>query len=196
MRAQRRALADERCPVRARRRRRPPGRCRPAARPTRAGRVHPQVIEVMRELGVDLFDRRSQRLFRELAERAGVVVTMGCGDACPYIPGKGYLDRDLQDPRGRPIGGCPRHPRRHPAPGHGARARTRQPGLTGGPARRLPRAVVAARPAEAPPRPRTRRHVAAGFAPRADRRVGLACAALPRPDLRVCALDGERLYRR
>jgi protein-tyrosine-phosphatase len=67
------------------------------------GRVHPQVVEVMRELDVDLSDRRPQRLSRELAERADVVVTMGCGDACPYIPGKRYLDWELEDPKGRPV---------------------------------------------------------------------------------------------
>jgi protein-tyrosine-phosphatase len=62
------------------------------------GRVHPQVVEAMRELGIDLSDRRPERLTTELAERADVVVTMGCGDACPYIPGKRYLDWDLPDP--------------------------------------------------------------------------------------------------
>ena len=66
------------------------------------GHVHPEVIEVMRELGIDLSDRRPQRLSRELAEQADVVVTMGCGDACPFIPGKRYIDWDLPDPRGRP----------------------------------------------------------------------------------------------
>ena len=67
------------------------------------GRVHPQVVEAMRELGVDLSGRRPRRLTRELAEEADVVVTMGCGDACPYIPGKRYLDWELDDPKGRPI---------------------------------------------------------------------------------------------
>jgi protein-tyrosine-phosphatase len=62
------------------------------------GRVHPQVVAVMRELGIDLADRRPRRLTTELAERADVVVTMGCGDACPYIPGRRYLDWDLPDP--------------------------------------------------------------------------------------------------
>ena len=57
----------------------------------------------MRELGIDLSDRRPQRLSRVLAEQADVVVTMGCGDACPFIPGKRYLDWDLPDPKGRPI---------------------------------------------------------------------------------------------
>jgi arsenate reductase len=68
-----------------------------------AERVHPEVIRVMGELGIDLSDRRPQLLTHELADQADVVVTMGCGDACPYIPGKRYLDWDLADPKGRPI---------------------------------------------------------------------------------------------
>jgi arsenate reductase (thioredoxin) len=70
---------------------------------TPADRVHPEVIEVMRELDIDLADRRPQLLTRELAERADVVVTMGCGDECPFIPGKRYIDWELHDPQGRPI---------------------------------------------------------------------------------------------
>jgi arsenate reductase (thioredoxin) len=66
-------------------------------------RVHPEVIEVMNELDIDLADRTPQLLTRELAERADLVITMGCGDQCPYIPGKRYLDWDLPDPKGRPI---------------------------------------------------------------------------------------------
>jgi len=66
-------------------------------------RVHPEVVTVMRELGIDLAERRPKRLTRELAERAEIVVTMGCGDRCPYIPGKRYLDWQLPDPRGRPL---------------------------------------------------------------------------------------------
>jgi protein-tyrosine-phosphatase len=66
-------------------------------------RVHPEVVEVMGELGVDLAGRRPQLLTRELAERADVVVTMGCGDQCPVIPGKRYIDWDLPDPKGRPV---------------------------------------------------------------------------------------------
>jgi arsenate reductase len=58
---------------------------------------------VMRELGVDLADRRPRLLTRELAADADIVVTMGCGDECPYIPGKRYIDWDLPDPKGRPI---------------------------------------------------------------------------------------------
>jgi arsenate reductase len=66
------------------------------------GQVHPQVIDVMNELGIDVSDRRPQRLTDELAQQAHVVVTLGCGDACPFIPGKRYLDWDLPDPQGRP----------------------------------------------------------------------------------------------
>jgi arsenate reductase (thioredoxin) len=67
------------------------------------GRVHPEVVAAMREHGIDLSDRRPHRLDQAAAEWADVVVTMGCGDACPYIPGKRYLDWDLPDPKGRPL---------------------------------------------------------------------------------------------
>jgi protein-tyrosine-phosphatase len=65
--------------------------------------VHPEVVEVMNELEIDLSGRVPQRLTRELAERADVVVTMGCGDSCPYIPGKRYVDWDLPDPKGQAV---------------------------------------------------------------------------------------------
>ena len=68
-----------------------------------AERVHPEVVEVMRELEIDLSGRTPRALTRELAERADVVVTMGCGDECPYIPGKRYVDWELEDPKGRSI---------------------------------------------------------------------------------------------
>jgi arsenate reductase len=67
------------------------------------GHVHPEVVEVMKEIGIDLSDRRPQRLSTELSQRADVVVTMGCGDTCPYIPGKRYIDWDLPDPKGQSI---------------------------------------------------------------------------------------------
>jgi protein-tyrosine-phosphatase len=70
---------------------------------TPAEHVHPEVVEVMRELGIDLADREPQLLTRELARQADVVVTMGCGDQCPFIPGKRYIDWDLADPKGRPL---------------------------------------------------------------------------------------------
>jgi arsenate reductase (thioredoxin) len=66
-------------------------------------RVHPEVVEVMNEIDIDLARRTPQKLTNDLAEWADVVVTMGCGDACPYIPGKRYLDWELPDPKGRPV---------------------------------------------------------------------------------------------
>jgi arsenate reductase len=70
---------------------------------TPGDRVHPEVVEAMRELGVDLADRTPRKLTAADAEWADVVVTMGCGDECPYIPGKRYLDWELEDPKGRPL---------------------------------------------------------------------------------------------
>ena len=70
---------------------------------TPADHVHPEVVAAMRELGIDLDDRKPQLLSRELAEQADVVVTMGCGDECPFIPSKRYIDWDLPDPHGQPI---------------------------------------------------------------------------------------------
>lgn len=70
---------------------------------TPGDRVHPEVVTVMDELGIDLRGRTPQLLTTELAERADVVVTMGCGDSCPYIPGKRYLDWDLPDPKGQAL---------------------------------------------------------------------------------------------
>jgi len=71
---------------------------------TPGDRVHPVVTEAMNELGIDLADRTPRKLTTADAEWADVVVTMGCGDECPYIPGKRYLDWELEDPKGRPIG--------------------------------------------------------------------------------------------
>lgn len=70
---------------------------------TPAAQVHPEVVEAMRELGIDLAERTPQLLTQALAAQADVVVTMGCGDECPLIPGKRYIDWDLPDPKGRPI---------------------------------------------------------------------------------------------
>ena len=69
---------------------------------TPGDRVHDEVVAVMREVGIDLSERTPRVLTQELAEWADVVVTMGCGDACPYIPGKRYVDWDLPDPKGMP----------------------------------------------------------------------------------------------
>lgn len=70
---------------------------------TPAGAIHPEVIEVLGEIGVDLAGKRPAGLTRDLVEWADVVVTMGCGDACPYIPGKRYVEWNLVDPAGRPL---------------------------------------------------------------------------------------------
>ena len=70
-----------------------------------AGGPHPEVIEAMREIGIDVASPRPRRLTTELAAQADAVVTMGCGDACPVIPGKPQLrlDWDLPDPKDRPL---------------------------------------------------------------------------------------------
>jgi arsenate reductase len=70
---------------------------------TPAERVHPEVAAAMRELGLEIGDRRPRRLTTEDAEWADVVVTMGCGDECPYVPGRRYVDWDLPDPEGQPL---------------------------------------------------------------------------------------------
>jgi arsenate reductase (thioredoxin) len=68
-----------------------------------AERVHPEVVEVLREVGLEVGDRRPRGLSREDVEWAELVVTMGCGDACPVLPGKRYVDWNLPDPSGRPL---------------------------------------------------------------------------------------------
>ena len=68
-----------------------------------AEHVHPEVAEVMLERGIDLAGHIPHKLDRSDAEWADVVVTMGCGDACPVIPGKRYEDWELDDPAGRPL---------------------------------------------------------------------------------------------
>lgn len=70
---------------------------------TPARQVHPEVVRVMRELNLDLSARTPKPLTDELARWADVVVTMGCGDQCPYIPGKRYIDWELTDPHGLPV---------------------------------------------------------------------------------------------
>ena len=68
-----------------------------------AMQVHPEVIEVMREMGIDLASAKPQKLTPELARTASVLVTMGCGEACPYIPGLRIVDWALPDPKGRSL---------------------------------------------------------------------------------------------
>ena len=66
-------------------------------------RVHPSVVEVMREIGIDLASVRPQKLTVELARQAQVLVTMGCGDACPFVPGAKVEDWPLEDPKGQSL---------------------------------------------------------------------------------------------
>lgn len=68
-----------------------------------ASRVHPGVVAAMREVGIDLEGRAPQLLTNQLAQWADVVITMGCGDACPVIPGKRYIDWELRDPKDLPL---------------------------------------------------------------------------------------------
>jgi len=65
--------------------------------------VHPEVVTTMRELGIDLAEARPTLLTEELARGASLLVTMGCGEACPVIPGVPREDWPLDDPKGRPI---------------------------------------------------------------------------------------------
>jgi arsenate reductase len=79
-----------------------------AARALSAGtdpgpRVHPEVVAVMKERGIDVANAQPQKLTTELAQQAQVLVTMGCGDACPYVPGARLEDWPVQDPKGQPI---------------------------------------------------------------------------------------------
>ena len=67
-----------------------------------ASEVHPPVVEVMREVGIELGGRTPHKLSQGDVEWADLVVTMGCGDACPVLPGKRYLDWNLPDPAGMP----------------------------------------------------------------------------------------------
>jgi protein-tyrosine-phosphatase len=68
-----------------------------------ATHVHPAVVEVMREVGVDLSQAKPQKLTADLAEGAEMLVTMGCGDECPYVPGARRADWPLPDPKGLPL---------------------------------------------------------------------------------------------
>ena len=66
-------------------------------------RVHPEVLAVMQEMGIDLRDARPQKLTEELAKQAQLLITMGCGDKCPYVPGLNRDDWPLRDPKGLPL---------------------------------------------------------------------------------------------
>ena len=81
---------------------------RDAARAISAGtepgtRVHPEVVAAMREVGIELASEQPQKLTAELAAGAALLVTMGCGEACPYVPGLRRLDWPLEDPKGKSV---------------------------------------------------------------------------------------------
>jgi arsenate reductase len=66
-------------------------------------RVHPEVVTAMREVGIDLSGATPQLLTADLAREASLLVTMGCGDKCPYVPGLQIEDWPLEDPKGKPV---------------------------------------------------------------------------------------------
>jgi arsenate reductase len=79
-----------------------------AARAISAGtepgtRVHPEVVDAMREMGIDLANIKPQKLTADLARQAQLLVTMGCGDKCPFVPGLRIEDWPLPDPKGQPV---------------------------------------------------------------------------------------------
>ena len=81
-----------------------PARARALAAGTEpADRIHPEVVHVMRESGIDLSAATPQRLTADLAGTADLIVTMGCGESCPYVPGLETIDWSLGDPKGRPL---------------------------------------------------------------------------------------------
>ena len=81
-----------------------PAKARALSAGTRPGtQVHPEVIAAMREVGIDLSGAPTTRLTPEVAQQAHVLVTMGCGDECPFVPGAERDDWPLEDPKGKPI---------------------------------------------------------------------------------------------
>jgi arsenate reductase len=67
--------------------------------------VHPEVVQAMREVGVELHDAVPRQLTGDLARRTDVLVTMGCGETCPVVPGATTIDWDIRDPKGLPLDG-------------------------------------------------------------------------------------------
>ena len=81
-----------------------PAKARAVSAGTSPGtRVHPEVLEVMKESDVDLSDARPQLLTAELARGASMLITMGCGEECPVVPGVRRDDWPLEDPKGKPV---------------------------------------------------------------------------------------------
>jgi arsenate reductase len=81
-----------------------PSKARGVSAGTEPGtRVHPEVVEVMKEVGIDLSAAKPQKLTVELATGAELLVTMGCGETCPNVPGLRKEDWPLEDPKGKPV---------------------------------------------------------------------------------------------
>ena len=81
-----------------------PSKARASSAGTEPGSaVHPEVVAAMREVGIDLSEQKPQLLSDELARSASLLVTMGCGEACPFVPGLRREDWPLEDPKGKPI---------------------------------------------------------------------------------------------
>ena len=81
-----------------------PSKARAVSAGTEPGlRVHPEVVETMKELGIDLASLQPQKLTDDLASRATLLITMGCGEACPHVPGLRRDDWPLEDPKGKPF---------------------------------------------------------------------------------------------
>jgi protein-tyrosine-phosphatase len=81
-----------------------PAKARAVSAGTEPGeRVHPEVLAVMQEIGIDLSNATPQKLTEELARGAQLLITMGCGDKCPYVPGLRRDDWPLRDPKGLPV---------------------------------------------------------------------------------------------
>jgi arsenate reductase (thioredoxin) len=81
-----------------------PGVARAVSAGTRPGdRVHPEVVAALHEQGIDVSAAQPQQLTAELAAQAQLLITMGCGDECPYVPGLQRDDWPLDDPKGKPI---------------------------------------------------------------------------------------------
>jgi arsenate reductase len=81
-----------------------PSKARAISAGTEPGpRIHPEVLESMKELGVDLSGLKPQKLTPELAGTAALLITMGCGEACPVVPGLRVEDWPLEDPKGKPV---------------------------------------------------------------------------------------------
>ncbi|HEY6723386.1 MAG TPA: arsenate reductase ArsC [Polyangiaceae bacterium] len=81
-----------------------PAKARAVSAGTEPGtRVHPEVVEAMKEVGIDLSNGKPQFLSDDLAASSSLLVTMGCGEACPHVPGLRRMDWPLEDPKGKPI---------------------------------------------------------------------------------------------